>query len=113
MGALCGDPARFAALEADLGQYSAAIGLGFQVVDDILDVTASTEELGKTAGKDEAADKPTYLSLLGLEKARELAAQCEAQALGALSHMKALAEAEALGIQRLEELSHYVIRRTH
>lgn len=113
MGALCGDPARFAALEADLGQYSAAIGLGFQVVDDILDVTASTEELGKTAGKDEAADKPTYVSLLGLEKARELAAQCEAQALGALSHMKALAEAEALGIQRLEELSHYVIRRTH
>lgn len=113
MGALCGEPSRFAVLEEDLGAYSAALGLGFQVVDDILDVTASTEELGKTAGKDEAADKPTYVSLLGLDRARELAQQCEDEALGALARMKKLPEASAGGIRRLEELSHYVIRRTH
>jgi farnesyl diphosphate synthase len=51
----------------------AEIGLLFQIVDDVLDATATTEELGKTAGKDEAAGKVTYVSLHGLERARELA----------------------------------------
>jgi farnesyl diphosphate synthase len=51
-------------------RYGAAIGLAFQVVDDILDVTADSATLGKTAGKDAAQDKPTYVSLLGLERSR-------------------------------------------
>ncbi|KAF1047081.1 MAG: Farnesyl diphosphate synthase [Xylophilus sp.] len=82
MGAACGDaPSR--ALDA-LGRYGAAIGLAFQVVDDILDVTADSATLGKTAGKDAAADKPTYVSLLGLEQSREHAWELRQQALAAL-----------------------------
>ena len=60
-------------------------GLLFQVVDDILDCTASTATLGKTAGKDEAADKPTYVSLLGLDRARAYADELRADALAALA----------------------------
>ena len=56
-----------------LRMYARSIGLLFQVVDDILDVTKSSEELGKTAGKDLASDKTTYPKLLGLEKSREFA----------------------------------------
>ena len=56
-----------------LGRYAQAIGLAFQVVDDILDVTATSEELGKTAGKDLAVNKATYPSLLGLEESRKIA----------------------------------------
>jgi geranylgeranyl diphosphate synthase type II len=56
-----------------LRTYAKKIGLAFQVVDDILDVTQTSEQLGKTAGKDEAVDKSTYPSLLGLEKSREIA----------------------------------------
>ena len=62
----------------DLSQlevYGNAIGLAFQIVDDILDVVGDTAELGKTAGKDALGDKPTYVSLLGLEKAKELLAE--------------------------------------
>eukprot|EP00897_Mesotaenium_endlicherianum_P001706 jgi/Mesen1/1563/ME000134S00677 len=58
-----------------LRKYAQYIGLGFQVVDDILDVTKSTEELGKTAGKDLLTDKATYPKLIGLEKSKELAAE--------------------------------------
>ena len=58
-----------------LRKYSRNIGLAFQVVDDILDITATTEELGKTAGKDLASAKTTYPSLVGLEKSREIANQ--------------------------------------
>jgi farnesyl diphosphate synthase len=60
---------------AALDQYSRAIGLAFQVVDDILDATADSVTLGKTAGKDAADNKPTYVSLLGLEASRQLADQ--------------------------------------
>lgn len=56
-----------------LHAYAAAIGLAFQVVDDVLDATADSATLGKTAGKDAADNKPTYVSLLGLERSRELA----------------------------------------
>merc|ERR1719359_1362587 len=56
-----------------LRAYARKIGLAFQVVDDILDVTQTSEQLGKTAGKDEAVDKSTYPSLLGLDKSREIA----------------------------------------
>ncbi|MBS0318662.1 MAG: polyprenyl synthetase family protein [Proteobacteria bacterium] len=82
MGAACGVPAP-AAADA-LARYGAALGLAFQVVDDILDATADTETLGKTAGKDAAQQKPTYVSVLGLARARDHAQQLLAQALGAL-----------------------------
>ena len=84
LGALAGQP-----LSADerhsLDRFAKRAGLLFQVVDDILDCTASTATLGKTAGKDEAADKPTYVSLLGLDAARAYADELRADALDALS----------------------------
>ncbi|MEP6969091.1 MAG: polyprenyl synthetase family protein, partial [Betaproteobacteria bacterium] len=82
MGAASGraSAAQWQALEV----YGAAIGLAFQVVDDILDVTADSATLGKTAGKDAAADKPTYVSVLGLERSRDYARALLAQALAAL-----------------------------
>ena len=73
MGAQCGKPDA-TALRA-LDAYGAAIGLAFQVVDDILDVTADSATLGKTAGKDADNDKPTYVSLMGLERSRAYAQQ--------------------------------------
>lgn len=63
-----------------LGRYAQNIGLAFQVVDDILDVTATTEQLGKTAGKDVAVNKATYPSLLGLDESRKIADRLIAQA---------------------------------
>lgn len=84
LGALAGQP-----LSADerhnLDRFAKRAGLLFQVVDDILDCTASTATLGKTAGKDEAADKPTYVSLLGLEAARAYADDLRSEALAALA----------------------------
>ncbi|KQX85320.1 polyprenyl synthetase [Variovorax sp. Root473] len=83
MGAACA--AVSSAALAALRDYGAAIGLAFQVVDDILDVTADSHTLGKTAGKDAAADKPTYVSLLGLDGARAQASQLLADAIAALN----------------------------
>jgi len=83
MGAACGR-ATAAELSA-LRVYGGAMGLAFQVVDDILDVTADSETLGKTAGKDAAQDKPTYVSLLGLDRSRAYAQELLAQALQALA----------------------------
>ncbi len=82
MGAACG--AAPAPALAALERYGAALGLAFQVVDDILDVTADSATLGKTAGKDAAADKPTYVSLLGLDGARARARSLHDAALSAL-----------------------------
>lgn len=73
-------PAKLKAL-TDFGQ---ALGLAFQVIDDILDVTQSTEKLGKTAGKDAKAFKATYPALFGLKKSRALAAELTKEALSAL-----------------------------
>jgi geranylgeranyl pyrophosphate synthase len=70
MGALCGG-ATPEPLER-LGQYGLKIGLGFQIADDILDVSASSEQLGKTAGKDIQAAKCTYPAVVGIEQAKEL-----------------------------------------
>ena len=67
-----------------LQAYGQAIGLAFQVVDDILDVTADSATLGQTAGKDAANDKPTYVSLLGLNKAQHYAQTLLDEALQAL-----------------------------
>jgi farnesyl diphosphate synthase len=84
LGALCGDALSAEASEA-LNRFAKRAGLLFQVVDDILDCTASTATLGKTAGKDAAAEKPTYVSLLGLEHAREFADDLRRQAHDALA----------------------------
>ena len=83
MGAACGAPD--APARAALADYGAALGLAFQVVDDILDVTADSATLGKTAGKDAAQDKPTYVSVLGLDGAARFARELLDQALAALS----------------------------
>jgi farnesyl diphosphate synthase len=87
MGAHCGSPS--AAVLNALGEYGAAIGLAFQVVDDILDVTADSATLGKTAGKDAAQDKPTFVSLMGLEASKDYARQLLAQALKSLDTVEA------------------------
>ena len=83
MGAACGEcsPRAWDAL----ARYGAAIGLAFQVVDDILDVTAPSETLGKTAGKDAHHDKPTYVSLMGLDAARRHAHELRDEAHAALA----------------------------
>ncbi|MFG6455499.1 polyprenyl synthetase family protein [Roseateles sp. BYS96W] len=98
MGAACGDVSAGAA--QSLSAYGAALGLAFQVVDDILDVTQDSVVLGKTAGKDQDANKPTYVSVLGLEPAKGLAQQLRAEAKAALvasgladvSHLSLLAD---------------------
>ena len=98
MGAACGS-ASAQATQA-LSDYGAALGLAFQVVDDILDVTQDSVVLGKTAGKDQDANKPTYVSVLGLDEARSLAQQLRGEAKAALaasglvdvSHLSLLAD---------------------
>ena len=82
MGAACGSSNETA--RTALQDYGAAIGLAFQVVDDILDVTADSATLGKTPGKDAAQDKPTYVSLLELQRSRAYAQELLAQATQAL-----------------------------
>jgi farnesyl diphosphate synthase len=95
MGAACGptEPSTWAAL----ADYGDALGLAFQVVDDILDVTQASETLGKTAGKDLDNNKPTYVSVLGLERARAHALELRAQARAALAR-SALADTSALAM---------------
>ncbi|MET0311395.1 MAG: polyprenyl synthetase family protein [Burkholderiaceae bacterium] len=103
MGAACaGGPDSPALL-----RYGAAMGLAFQVVDDILDVIADSATLGKTAGKDAAADKPTYVSLLGLERSRAYAQELLREALEALD-VSGLPETRAL-----RALAGMVVNRAH
>lgn len=83
MGAACADIG--AAAWQALTDYGAAVGLAFQVVDDILDVTGASEVLGKTAGKDLHANKPTYVTVLGLEAARSHALALRDRAQAALA----------------------------
>jgi geranylgeranyl pyrophosphate synthase len=85
------DPTVLAALEG----YGAEVGLAFQIADDILDVTATTEALGKTVGRDAARGKSTYVSLLGVERAREEARGHTRRALGHLSQLGRNAESLA------------------
>lgn len=105
MGAACGQAS--AAALAALQDYGAAIGLAFQVVDDILDVTADSATLGKTAGKDADADKPTYVSLLGLARARAYAQALHDQALAAL------AQSGLADVRALRALADMVVERSH
>lgn len=83
LGAYCGecDEQRLGALD----HYAKNIGLAFQVVDDILDSEADTATLGKTAGKDAAQNKPTYVTILGLERAKQLAQELHDSALAPLA----------------------------
>ena len=105
MGAACGAP-RTSQLQA-LEGYGAALGLAFQVVDDILDVTADSATLGKTAGKDANADKPTFVSLLGLNESRAFAQQLLAKSLAALD------ESGLPNTQPLRALADMVVNRHH
>jgi farnesyl diphosphate synthase len=105
MGAYCALPT-LDALQA-LEAYGAAIGLAFQVVDDILDVTADSATLGKTAGKDADNDKPTYVSLMGLERSQAYAQALLAQAIAALD-VSTLANTQAL-----RALADMVVNRAH
>jgi geranylgeranyl diphosphate synthase type II len=92
-------------LEA-LSVFGRALGLAFQVIDDILDVTASTEVLGKTAGKDLAVEKATYPAILGLEKSRKEAAKLTKEAMDALLPFGKKA-------QRLREIAEYLLKREY
>ncbi|GLU32224.1 polyprenyl synthetase family protein [Trinickia caryophylli] len=103
MGALAGSTPDAAAMRA-LDAYAAAVGLAFQVVDDILDVTTDSATLGKTAGKDAKDGKPTYVSIIGLDASRALAAQLRRDAHEALAPFGARA-------QRLAELADLVVNR--
>lgn len=85
--------------------YAQSIGLAFQVVDDILDAEADTATLGKTAGKDADANKPTYVTILGLKRAKELAEELHANALCALKDY-------GLRAQRLVQLAQYISHRS-
>ncbi|MGG0642915.1 polyprenyl synthetase family protein [Sporosarcina gallistercoris] len=87
-----------------LRTFSRHIGLAFQIKDDILDVTASTEQLGKTANKDTASEKSTYPALLGLEGAQQKLADHHNQALGALEEI-------GLGSSLLAQIGDYIIDR--
>lgn len=102
LGALAGD-IDDDSLQA-LDRYAKSVGLLFQVVDDVLDATADTATLGKTAGKDAAHDKPTYVSILGLAQSRQLAGDLAAQAEAAVAGLGQRA-------QRLRELAHYIVSR--
>lgn len=87
-----------------LDRYAKAVGLAFQVVDDVLDYDASTATLGKTAGKDSRQGKPTYVSALGLARARELAGELRGEALAALDGLGERA-------RRLAQLADFVVLR--
>ena len=108
MGAHCGQ-ALLPVLQA-MQNYGAAVGLAFQVVDDVLDVTSDSAKLGKTAGKDAAQFKPTFVSLMGLDAATAYAQQLLARALGSLDTL------QAHGIkntQALRALADMLVNRQH
>ncbi|MDQ6632990.1 MAG: polyprenyl synthetase family protein [Verrucomicrobiota bacterium] len=87
-----------------LTDFGYHIGLAFQIIDDILDVTQTTEALGKTAGKDSAAQKATYPSIVGLEKSRQIAAKLTVRAFGALKIFRGKAVA-------LQAIAQYLLQR--
>ena len=103
LGSLCGaelNPEHASALK----RYAHCVGLAFQVVDDVLDATGNSQQLGKTAGKDAEHDKPTYVSLMGIAAARELAADLHQQALAAIDRLP--------DNDRLADLAHFILQRT-
>ena len=103
-GLSCSDVS--ASLLADLDVYADKLGLAFQVIDDVLDCEQDTATLGKTAGKDEEANKPTYVKLLGLEGART-------QAISLAEEAKAAVATYGDAAAALLGLADYVIKRNH
>lgn len=87
-----------------LTEFGYNVGLAFQIIDDILDVTQTSEQLGKTAGKDTAAEKATYPSIVGMEESRRIAAELTSRAFRALKSFKNQAPA-------LEALAAYLLKR--
>ena len=87
-----------------LARYGAAIGLAFQIADDVLDVTSTTDELGKTAGRDLALQKSTYPALLGVEGAIERAVALVEDGCAALAE-------EGLLTSTLEQLARFIVER--
>ena len=105
LGAYCGKPLADDEM-AHLDRYGKLVGLAFQVVDDILDCESNTEKLGKTAGKDQDANKPTYVSLMGLMPAKDFAAELLRDALDAVSGFGENAS-------RLRQLARFIVERQH
>ena len=105
LGALCGEDVSTKQLES-LDAYAARIGLAFQVRDDILDVEADTETLGKAQGADKALNKPTYPSLLGLASAKQKAEELHDRAISELAGFDARADG-------LRGLSAFIVSRPH
>jgi farnesyl diphosphate synthase len=103
LGARCGDPLGAAEL-GRLDRYAKCVGLAFQVVDDVLDAAAPTATLGKTAGKDAARGKPTYVSVLGFARARELAQELRRDA-------RTVLEGFGLRAERLLDLADFIVLR--
>lgn len=95
---------------AALTLYGEKIGLAFQIADDLLDETATTEQLGKTAGKDAATNKATYTSLYGVEEAQRLAATVTAEAIEALRSLGSR-RSNLQGLEVLEALALFIIGR--
>jgi farnesyl diphosphate synthase len=104
LGAMAGTPLSARQTE-QLDIFAKRIGLAFQVVDDVLDCEADTATLGKTAGKDAANDKPTYVSLMGLAEAKQFARDLREQAFAALEDFGPAAD-------RLKELADYIVARS-
>jgi farnesyl diphosphate synthase len=105
LGAQCAttdDPPKMQALD----HYAKCIGLAFQVVDDILDAEADTATLGKTAGKDAEQNKPTYVTILGIERAKDLARELHADALSTIAPFGAAGD-------RLIQLADFITGRSY
>ena len=103
LGAHCGNGLSDAQIDK-LDRFGKLIGLAFQVVDDVLDCEADTATLGRTAGKDADNDKPTYVSLLGLQEAKVMAHRLHSEALESLSEFGESAK-------RLRELADFIVLR--
>jgi farnesyl diphosphate synthase len=103
LGAMCGGKLDRLGVDA-LDRFAKLAGLGFQVIDDLLDAESSTVTLGKTAGKDASDNKPTYVSVLGAGRSRELAKELCDEAMRALDPLPA-------GGARLRDIAHFIFHR--
>lgn len=103
LGACCGERLNDEQL-SHLDHFAKCIGLAFQVVDDVLDAEATTAALGKTAGKDAEQNKPTYVSILGVKQARELAEALQQDAYRALDHLR-------VATPRLLQVTDFIVQR--
>lgn len=114
MGARCGHwDALQARTQRAILNYGQRLGLIFQIVDDILDYTQTSEVLGKTAGKDQSDNKPTWVSLVGIDAAREKARELEAQTLADLDVIGQDAAIEASALPALKSITQFVLDRLY